>query len=90
MADTQRPRIFRVQIERADGSRRSRVIKAPYYEREPRDSVFGLTARLDELVMAGEVTAYSIRVPRAIGPKQRERLERWPAVLPGLLTEDVA
>lgn len=87
MAPT-RPRIFRVQVERADGSRRSRLIKAPYYEREPRDSVFGLTAKLDELTLDGTIVAYTVRVPKIIGPKQRERLERWPVVLPTLIGEE--
>lgn len=87
MADPQRPRIFRIAVERPDGTRRSRLIKAPYYEREPRDSVFGLTARLDELVLEGTLTGYTVRVPKVIGPRQREHLERWPAVLPSLLEE---
>lgn len=85
--DTPRPRIFRVTVERADGSRRSRLVKAPYYEREPKDSLFGLTAALNELVLAGQVTAFTIKSPAIVGPLQRKRLARWPQVLPTLVEE---
>lgn len=86
-ATNPRPRIFRVSVQRSDGSRRSRIIKAPYWEREPKDSLFGLTARLDEAVMTGHVLSYTIRVPDTLTPTQRTRLTRWPAVIDALVEE---
>ena len=85
--DTPRPRIFRLTVERPDGSRRSRLVKAPYYERDPRDSLFGLTAALNELVLAGQVAGYTIKPPAILGPLQRKHLARWPEVLPTLIEE---
>ena len=87
MAD--RPRIFRLTVERPDGSRRSRLVKAPYYERDPKDSVFGMTAALNEMILAGQVLGYTVKTPSDIGPLQRRRLARWPQVLP-MLVEEVA
>lgn len=77
----QRPRIFRVTVQTSDGKRKSRLIKAPYYEREPHASLYGLTSRLDDLVMEGRVLSYSVRVPSTITNAQRERLDRWTQVL---------
>jgi hypothetical protein len=85
--DTPRPRIFRLTVERPDGSRRSRLLKAPYYERDPKDSVFGLTAALNEMILTGQVTAFTIKTPTDIGPLQRRRLARWPQVLPTMVEE---
>lgn len=80
-----RPRIFRVTVQRSDSTRRSRIIKAPYYEREPKDSIYGLTAHLDTEVMTGRVLSYTIRVPDTISPSQRARLTRWPEVIDALV-----
>jgi len=85
---TARPRIFRVTVQRSDNTRRSRIIKAPYWEREPAASLFGLTSRLDESVMKGEVLSYTIRVPETITPAQRNRLTRWSEVIDALIGED--
>ena len=80
-----RPRLFRVTIRLRDGSRRSRIVKAPYYERDPLTSLYGLQAQLASLLLDGTITRWSVSVPETIGPRQRERLVRWPTALPEML-----
>jgi hypothetical protein len=81
MTTTERPRICRVSVRRADGKRRTRLVKMPYYERSPHDSLFGLEARLAELTLDAVIVASSVSVPLMITDKQRDKLTRWPQAL---------
>ena len=79
--------IFRVTLTDAAGHRRSALVKTTSLRRDPGASLHGLHAELAELESTGVVTKATVSRPATIGPKQRERLERWPVVLPALLEE---
>lgn len=75
------PRVYRVNVKRADGKRRWALVKCTFYERNPKDSLFGLQARLAEMTIEGSITASAVIVPANITDKQRLALTRWPEAL---------
>lgn len=81
----QAPRIFRVQIRRADGKRRWKLVKTTHYQRDPMASVFGLNAKLAELTVEGRITAHAVIAPATITPRQRDKLVRWPEAMETML-----
>lgn len=82
-ADT--PRIFRLTVTRADGKRRRRLVKCPFFMKDPTASYFGLQAKLAELTLGGHIAGHAVRVPAAITASERQRLIRWPEALEGML-----
>lgn len=80
------PRIFRVNLRRADGKRRWSLVKCTFYERNPKDSLFGLQARLAEMTIEGTITASAVLVPANVTPQQRAKLTRWPEALDRMTT----
>lgn len=80
--------IYRVTVTRPDGTTRSAVVKTTSRERDPGASVFGLHAELARLQEFGTVTKATVTIPAKVGPKQRERLQRWPAVIPTLVGQE--
>jgi hypothetical protein len=78
--------IYRVVVTRADGTTRSGLVKTTSRERDPGSSVFGLHAELARLQEYGTVIKATVVIPKTVGPRQRDRLERWMAVLPRLVT----
>lgn len=74
---TETPRIFRLQVTLPDGKRRWRLVKCPYYAKDPAASLFGLTAKMAELELQGEILGHSVLVPATISPAQRQKLVRW-------------
>jgi hypothetical protein len=77
--------IYRVTITRPDGTSRSAVVKTTSRERDPGASIYGLHAELARLQEYGTVLTARVTIPKAVGPRQRERLERFAAVLPHLI-----
>lgn len=57
---------------------RSALVKLPYYEKDPGDSVLGLDAHLALLWLEGRIIAHSIKRPDNITARERQRLVRWP------------
>lgn len=82
-ADT--PRIVRVTIRRADGSRRRRLVKCPFPQTDLGDSLLGLNLELGRLTLDGQIIAAATTVPTSITSKERQRLTRWPAALAAML-----
>lgn len=78
--------IYKVIVTRTDGSTRSAVIKTTSRERDPGSSIYGLHAELARLQEYGTIATATVRIPKTVGPRQRERLERWMSVLPRLVT----
>ncbi len=79
--------IFRVTVTDAAGRRRSSLVKTTSLRRDPGASLHGLHAALAELESTGILSTSTVSRPATIGPRQRARLERWPAVLPTLLED---
>ena len=77
--------VYRVTVTRPDGTVRSAVVKTTSRERDPGASVFALHAELARLQEHGEVVKASVSIPGKVGPKQRERMQRWTETIPGLL-----
>lgn len=80
------PRIFRVAIRRADGRRRWKLVKCPFYAKDPAASYFGLQAKLAELTLGGHLIGHSTSIPVSIDARARERLVRWPEALGTMLS----
>lgn len=85
VATAETPRIFRVQVTLPNGLRRYRLVKCPFYQRDPQASLFGLDAKLAELTLSGAIVGHSVTVAMTIGPRQRNRLVRWDQALLGML-----
>jgi hypothetical protein len=87
MAEPKRFYIYRVSVTRLDGTTRSAVVKTTSRERDPGASIYGLHAELARLQEIGAVKRATVTLPATVGPKQRERMQRWTATLPTLVGE---